>query len=401
MPFVADRRASQASYVGLQECAPEESLSSNEPDTKDSSDEGHLLSSHRYDTESSGEGVRSAREFPACLPRKHNFPFNLVGPRRRSVAISPQHDRSGSTGVSVILEEGVGEREASNSTTIEATLPYEFPVTCFMKEAGDIWTRQTPSSAQAGSERINRFSLPSDVGVVSREATPTRRRASHRQARMIDGALFHSKTRKDKVVENDSINVGSPVKEDPQGETEQLDVHFTKQNTRGSWLRSIWARFHGEHRRNSAPPRLRKQHSSLTSCGLVGSPPFNSSRAFQQGKSSIAEMKQTVPASRFGLDGSCEEHLNKPLPLSPGDLQRPSMQNNIHHTFFGRSPKRFLATIEAPPSSTIPRSASPRKDIDLSSLVSATMTGPHELSPKGKSWKYRFSDSSLNSGPAS
>lgn len=399
LPSVTNPGASQIHHANLQDSAQEELLSYSELGAKDISDEGYLLPSHRYDTGSSGGGACSPREFPAYLPRKHSFPFNLVSPRRRRVAVSPQYDRSSSLGVGVIVEEAEGEE--GTSPTIEATLAYNSPETCLWKGGDDTWTRQTPPSAQAGSERVNRFSLPSDLGAVSREATPTKRRASHRQARMIDGALFHSKTRRGKVIGDGNINAGSLVKDNENDEIQQLDVHSAGQNTRGSWLRSVWARFHGEHRRNSAQPKLRNQHSSLTSCGLVGSPPFNSSRAFQLSKSSMAEMKQTGPVSRFGLDGACEEHLNKPLPLSPGDLQRPSKQNNIHRTFFGRSPKPVLPTTEVLPPSMFQRGPSPPKDVDLSSLVSATMTGPHELSPKEKSWSYRLSDSSLNSGPAS
>lgn len=373
------------------------SSGSSQQDSKDVSDERVLLPSHKYDAARSSPRLRSS-SIPTAQPSlKYGFPFSLASPRRRSGTTSPRPDQSGSLSADVILEE-----EGSVSIPMEAISTTKSPITTVLEDNSDLGAKQTPSSAHIGGDRINRYSLPSDLSSTDREATPTKRRASHRQARMIDGALFHGKTRKGKFVESDSVgaSAGSAVKENSENEIRRLSGQSTKQHQRGSWLHNVWTRLHGEHRRHSSHPKLRKKHSSLTNCGLIGSPPSSSRSTLQPGSSKFAEMTETTPTPRFGLDGICEERLNKPLPLSPGELHRPSIQSDIHRTFFGRNPRPVLLS-SASDSPVLQQYSSSHKDVDLSSLVSATMSGPHELSPKEKSWRYRLSDSSSKLRPAS
>lgn len=368
------------------ESCDQENRHSGRLDARDESDERYLLAAHAYAVSSATSKSTSPQDIHPS--RRNVFPFHLVSPRRRSKAISERLTKDDWQGVTSIPEE-----EDDSSTGVNTTLQVESSVTNTVKDVSEVSTKQTPP--------FNRFSLPSELGSISREATPTRQRASHRQARLIDGALFDGKTRNGASVEGATLTIASEVKHSPKNEAKMLSGHFTAQHTKGSWLRNVWTRFHGEYRRNSTNPKLRKQHSSLTSCGLVGSPLSSKYLASQPAASTIAEMKQTTPTPRFGLDGACEEHLNKPLPLSPGDLKRPSVHSDIHRTFFGRSPKPILNSPEVTTLPTTQRFFMPGQEVDLSLLVSATMSGPQELSSREKSWKYRFSDSSLRSGPLS
>lgn len=361
-------------------------------DTEDISDEKVLLLSQTYGTISSSSNPCPSSNLQFKQPRQHGFPFNIVSPRRRNSAISPPSETSKSSTIGVIAE------KASSSITAKTTSSFGSTTSPDRGREIDAGKKRTISSAHASDARVNRFSLPPDLGPTSREVTPTKRRASHRQARMIDGALFDGQNRKGKFVQNVDTSTDSVVNDARENE---VYSHLTDNIPRKSWLRNVWTRFHGERRRSSAQPKLRKQHSSLTSCGLVSSPRSPASKVMHLGSSKIAEMTQTTPLTVLGLDGTCEQHLNKPLPLSPGDRGRPSMQSDIHRTFFGRSPKPSTLSTETTTLPAFPQESASHQGTDLASLVSATMAGPHELSPREKLWRYRFSDSSFKSGPAS
>lgn len=378
----------------LRRHSPKVSSDSSQQDTKEVTDERYLLSARRYDPTTSTSVSRSSRASIADAPRKYTFPFNLASPRRRSGTASPRPDQHSSFGVDVIPEEESGELAPANTIS-----PVGSPIASALCGEGNLSTKQTPSSVQTGGDKNNRYSLPSEFGSTDREATPTRRRAAHRQARMIDGALFQGKSRKGKFIESDNIGAGSPVKKKNESQNKRLSGQSTKQHSRESWLHNVLTRFRGDHHRNSAHPKLRKRHSSLTSCGIVGSPKSNDSSSFQPDTSPVAEMKQTTPTPRFGFDGTAEERHNKPLPLSPGDLPSPSIQSDIQRTFFGRNPNPVLLSPDTSVSTPPQQLPSFRKASDLTSLVSATMSGPHELSPKEKAWRYRLSTSTTRSGP--
>lgn len=375
--------------------SPKVSSDSSQQDVREVADEKYLLPARRYDPTTSTSASRPPWVTTTEPSRKYVFPFNLTSPRRRSGAASPRLDQYNSFGVDVIPEE-----EISDLVPAKTASPIRSPIISALCGDGDLGTKQTPSSIQTGGDKNNRYSLPSEFGSTEREATPTRRRAAHRQARMIDGALFQGKSRKGKFIESDSISAESTVEKN-ESEKKRLSGQSTKQHSRESWLHSVLTRFRGDHHRNPRQPKLRKRHSSLTSCGIVGSPESNDSNASQPDTSPVAEMKQTTPTPRFGFDGTVEEHHNKPLPLSPGDLHRPSIQSDIQRTFFGRNLNPVLLSPDTSLSSDQQHPPSFRKASNFTSLVSATMSGPHELSPKEKAWKYRLSTSTTRSGTPS
>lgn len=371
---------------------PRISSDSSQQDTRDVTDQKFLLPAQRYDSGTSTSLSCSSQILTTDRPRKYPFPFSFASPRRRAGTLSPRFDQYGPCSVDVIPEE-----ESGDSVPAKIVSPLKSPAVSALCGDRASGPKQTLSSMQTGGDKNNRYSLPSELGPLDRDATPTRRRAIHRQARMIDGALFQGKSRKGKFIESGGIAAGSPVKQKSENENKRLHGQSTKQHCRGSWLHNVLTRFRGDHHRNSTQPKLRKRHSSLTSCGIVGSPRSDDSSAFRTNTSPITEMKQTTPTSRLGFDGTVEDHNNKPLPLSPGELPRPSMQSDIQRTFFGRSSNPVLLSPNASVSTTAQKSHSLHKSSDLAPLVSATMSGPHELSPKEKAWKYQLSTSTTRS----
>ncbi|KAK5078360.1 hypothetical protein LTR64_003229 [Lithohypha guttulata] len=111
-------------------------------------------------------------------------------------------------------------------------------------------------------------------------------------------------------------------------------------------------------------------------------------------------MQQVDPRSGQGLDGTFDERGHKPLPLSPIDGNaRPSLQSDVERTFFAdvSQPESFNYN----PSIVSSGITRIREQDELRSLVSATMSGPQELSPKDKNFWNRYSSSTSQSAPSS
>lgn len=315
--------------------------------------------------------------------RKHVFPFNLISPKRRKSAASPELsslDRATSDSIEYSSRDLSPERSTSNSA---------------QDRLGDASVK-TPLS-QHFNRQDNRYSLPSDFGSLDADATLPKGPTAHRQARMIDGALFQGKTRKGRLIRESTPN-GTLSPE------YAIQVCFhSHQEPRASWLHAILNRLQGKQRRKHADPELRKQHSSLGDCGLIG----QSSRDFNEycqevtAVPSLPQMNKAPVAFTMGLDGSWdEEHNNKPLPLSPLEQSaRPSLQSETERYIFQQSPE--IAIFDFRKSFASPGLVKNRQRDELRSLVSATMSGPQELSPKEKALKYRYSAESSQSPPVS
>ncbi|KAK5955751.1 hypothetical protein OHC33_003392 [Knufia fluminis] len=127
----------------------------------------------------------------------------------------------------------------------------------------------------------------------------------------------------------------------------------------------------------------------------------------QQSNARLPEMRQTTPLRGLGFNGAYDEYSNKPLPLSPADQSgRPSIQSETQRMFFGRNKDTASNTTSPLVFGSSASFASSgitqiKEKDELRSLVSATMSGPQELSPKEKGWKYRFSSSTSRSDPPS
>ena len=335
------------------------------------------------------------RSMPAPA-RRHGFPFGLLSPKLRTSA-----DLAVQDGHSARLEhDPTSPDKNSGGSASDSHSPTTQDTEITVSEA----TTKTPLSARFGRKQENRYSLPSDLGSTDVEATPTKRRAVHRQARLIDGALFHGKTRKDNVVGSENGAIKSPVKVATDITAKRSSGQSAPQSSRASWLHNVLTRFRGEHGRNPKQPKLRKQHSTLASC--ISSGPYitrSSMPTQQQSNTRFPEMRQATPLRGLGFNGACDEHSNKPLPLSPAEQGgRPSLQSETQRSFFGRNNEKLSPAGFDPTASFASSGITGIKEKDeLRSLVSATMSGPQELSPKEKAWKYRFSSSSSRSNPPS
>lgn len=353
-----------------------------------------LLPSRKYNPRVNAADCQR-RSMPAPA-RRHGFPFGLLSPKLRTSADLPNQDghyaRPEDDPMSPDKKSG-GSASNSRSPTTQDT-----EITA--SEA----TAKTPLSARFGRKQENRYSLPSDLGSTDVEATPTKRRAVHRQARLIDGALFHGKTRKGNAIGSETGGTKSPVKVATDIAAKRSSGQSAHQSSRASWLHNVLTRFRGEHDRNPKQPKLRKQHSTLASCIASGPHITRSSMPTQQQSNTrFPEMRQATPLRGLGFNGACDEHSNKPLPLSPAEQGgRPSIQSETQRSFFGRNNEKLSPAVFDPTASFASSGITGIKEKDeLRSLVSATMSGPQELSPKEKAWKYRFSSSSSRSDPPS
>jgi len=341
-------------------------------------------------------GVEAPRRSMPAPTRRHGFPFSLLSPRMRTSA-----DLLDSRGHIARSENSTASSDNKfNGLTSDSRSPTTQDTEITTSETRG----KTPLSVRLGYKQENRYSLPSDLGSTDVEATPTKRRAVHRQARLIDGALFHGRTRKGKVVGSEKGATKSPVKVVTDVAAKRSSGQSTQQSSRASWLHNVLTRFRGEHDRNSKQPKLRKQHSTLAGCISSGPHITRSSMPTQhQNTAHYPEMRQTTSLRGLGFNGACDEHNNKPLPLSPAEQGgRPSIQSETQRSFFGRNNEKLSSAVFNPTASFASSGVTGIKEKDeLRSLVSATMSGPQELSPKVKAWKHRFSSSSSRSDPPS
>ena len=271
----------------LQKRSPNASSVSSQP-----SEEHALLATKRCLPRLADNSIGSPRlSMPAPL-KKNNFPFDLLSPKRSRSTSSPTgqrlpHEHSHAFNVGAIPEE---EHTVEESTSLSLFSSRSAIDNVADVEASDR-SERTPPSQRLFQPQDNRFSLPSDFGSTDAEGTPIKRRATHRQARMIDGALFHGKSRKEKCVDGEKQDHHFPVKVVP----ENMNKHSQK-SSRASWLHNVLTRFQGKQSRKAKEPRLRKRHSSLGDCGLVISQ--NGDRDITASKRAIEahipEMRQTT-----------------------------------------------------------------------------------------------------------
>lgn len=335
------------------------------------------------------------RSMPAPA-RRHGFPFSLLSPRMRTSADIP--DSRGHIARSENSPTSSDNKASGLASYSRSPMTQDTEITTSETR------EKTPLSMRLGCKQENRYSLPSDLGSTDVEATPTKRRAVHRQARLIDGALFHGRTRKRKVVGSEKGGTQSPVKVVTDVAAKRSSGQSTQQSSRASWLHNILTRFRGEYDRTSKQPKLRKQHSTLAGCISSGPHITRSSMPTQhQNTAHYPEMRQATSLRGLGFNGACDEQRNKPLPLSPAELGgRPSIQSETQRSFFGRNNEKLSPAVFNPTASFASSGVTGIKGQDeLRSLVSATMSGPQELSPKEKAWKHRVSSSSSRSDPPS
>lgn len=357
-------------------------------------EENVLLPSRRYNPKDIVLG--SPRRSMPAPTRRHGFPFDLLSPRRKTSPDPPNHYSNGAMPKEAQLSPGRNSNGSGCNSRSPITQDTNFTTSDVIEK--------TPRSLRFGRNHDNRYSLPSDFGSTDAEATPRKRRAVHRQARLIDGALFHGKSRKGNFTAGENSGTNSPVKAVPETSSHRSSWQSTQEPPRTSWLHNALARFRGEHSRKSKQPKLRKQHSILVSC-TSNSPQITRSSmpAQQQTNAHIPEMRQTTPLRGLGFNGACDEYSNKPLPLSPAEQgSRPSIQSETQRTFFGRNKETSSsAGLDLDPSFASSGITQIRDKDELRSLVSATMSGPQELSPQEKALKYRFSSSTTRSEPPS
>lgn len=397
------RTASRASSLAAQEYRhlservsseinPKTPFEDGHQDSKDGSDETILLSNGQYSQRDSSHLLHSPRRSLPQPARRYPFLFGVASPRRRTSAASPRPSQGGIYGVDVIREE-----EGDESAFANAPSATQSPVDQLTSGIEDLSTKCSPPSMNASISNDNRLSLPSDLGSADHESTPRTRRATHRQARMIDGALFHGRLRKGNLVESSNSSVAAPAQNAHESNAHRSSGQSKKHSPRDSWLQNVLTRFRGEYFRKPKQPKLRKRHSSLTSCGINGNPEPDTA---QPGIAECAEMRRARLSPGFGLDGARDEYRNKPLPLSPHERHRPSLESDIQRSFFSSEPAQLLFS-SADSTLSVSHHAATHNETDLTSLVSATMSGPHELSPKEKAWRYRLSSSASGSGPSS
>lgn len=325
--------------------------------------------------------VGSPRKSMPLPARKHAFPFNIISPKRRSSGgpVDSLNENPSCYHATGVARETNSERSNSNS-----------PQKCVNE------LEKTPLS-QRLIRLDNRYSLPSDLGSVDVDVTPTKKRSVHRQARLIDGALFQGKTRKGKDIRESNKKDGLSSEQITKVSS---SFHFQRAS-RASWLHTVLSRFQGKQKHQQ--PELRKQRSSLGDCGLISQTSrrideYCEEKAYAPCLPQIDQARKTF---NMGLDGAWdEEHNNKPLPLSPFEQSaRPSLQSDTERYIFQQSPD--ISPFESRTLFTSPKFTKNTQQDELRSLVSATMSGPQELSPKEKALNYRYSNTSSSSPPVS
>lgn len=271
--------------------------------------------------------------------RKHGFPFDLASPRRRSCKISQEGNTTAQNRLAeaaTILKEKL---EQGDDEINEVAVKSLSPTTNSTGQAVSEVNEKTPLSFRFSRHQENRYSLPSELSSTEIDATPSKRRALHRQARMIDGALFHPRTRKGKFIESDTAGGTSPVKAVAEKLAKRLSVQSTQHanSPRTSWLQNVMARFRTDIGRKQQHPKLRKRHSSLADCGMTSPGQHHPPAACHGAVTGTAEMRQVLPPpTSVGFNGVSEYH-NKPLPLSPAEEIRRSLASEAQCTFFAHA----------------------------------------------------------------
>ena len=285
-------------------------------------------------------------------------------------------------------QQSVTKNNVSTSVTADAHQTHDNGIRAYHEES-----LRPPTIAFQVNDIDKRLSLPSDLSSQDVENTPRTKR--HRQARMIDGALIGGRQRASTVTEDIKVDLHPSM---------SMQLNVDTKTTRGkehhprvSWLHNIIQRFRNEKGKQtkSHSPKLLRKHSSL----------LNPSNSDIYEKSGImaqhiynAGFRASPRKNNTGLDGTDERFPshNKPLPLSPGDESgRPSIQSDVQRGFFGfDQPSTGFDSCE-PFAPSYSESYLNRDE--LRSLVSATMSGPGEISPKEKALRYRFSESSHGS----
>lgn len=371
--------------------------------SKQSSEEEWLgLSLMRKIPSIDSDVLASPRKSMPAPSRRHHFPFDLVSPKRITLAkvSTLHHDQNRSNSKSIVSATKQEQKEGHSLNREECDSCS--PVTDINIAKVNEDPEKTPLSQRLLKFAENRYSLPSSLGPVDIEATPSNKRVAHRQARMIDGALFQGKTRKEIYVDNHSTSTPSPVKAAAEASSRRLSWHSPKRSPRQSWLHNVLMRFHSKQIRKSKQPKARKHHSGLGGCGINELQYSRDDMPIDQ-ESTTPHEPETRPATSrmdFGFDGVNDDRNNKPLPLSPAQQRyTPSLQSETQRIFFDRS------TDEDGINSSLHSAHSYvfhlRDKGDLRSLVSATMSGPHELSSKDSDLNYRYSSSSSLTAPAS
>lgn len=118
--------------------------------------------------------------------------------------------------------------------------------------------------------------------------------------------------------------------------------------------------------------------------------------AAQRNPAETTDIWPAMPLMDLGFHSNYDSS-NKPLPPSPADQSwRPSIQSETQRSFFGFD--QIPVVLDPNASFPSPGLAKIKEKDELRSLVSATMSGPQELSPKERGLRFRFSTSSAGSG---
>lgn len=310
------------------------------------------------------------RSLPAAVT-KFPFPQVLLTPQRRvSIAIHRQRD-------------GESPQQSPISVTVDS------PPRCIRpsrKEPGGdqspVHVREqseiAPLTTDNGEPNISSSDISED-DIPRTQTTTCTRRYTHRQARLIDGALFQVNGG---AAKPETPKSRSPVKVMLEKTTKRLSVHTAKQQSqRDSWIHNIWTRFRGDYKQRHSDC---SKHSAFATHPLDSpekQPPAMtpSQRRYNRNPS---EMQQVLPPLTFGYDGTAE-HNNKPLPLSPADfVARQSLSSDTQRQFFQIPVSLHGSVVTSPPVSAV-SSGIDRfcQKLEFDGLVSATMRGPQELSP--------------------
>lgn len=360
-----------------------------------SSDKPILPKAKRYEQSVEDIISDSPRKSMPAPYRKHEFPFGLNSPRRKTCleaqgAIIGRGEFIHPQGVIPLTSESPG-KGPNEGPLVRPLWPGENSAMQSIDGAAE----KTLICSRPVKTEENRFSLPSELSVSEVEVTPCKRRALHRQARMIDGAIFHPRTRKGTTIESEIRGDGSPVKLASEKAMNRLSSQSAQTTSttgsRADWLHNVLNRFR-KHKSGKQQTKLQKQHSNLAGCTRATHANCQSSVERQSIATEVANMSRSpVPRTISGFNG-VNEYNNKPLPLSPAEERRRSMASETRR-FFQQGSESGKISFEYP-------TISIREENDIPSLVSATMTGPNELSPHEKKWKH-YSLTSSDNGPSS
>lgn len=353
--------------------------------TRCAENERDLLLDHHASQPVPNVSAKSPRRSLPATVTKFPFPQVLSTPQKRASMITNQQmtDESPRRGLAGVTVYSPPRYSRPSPKKLERNQrPIHVP------HRGEI----EPLTTETGEPNI-RSSRISEDRASSAQSTTCERRHTHRQARLIDGALFQATGG---AARSETPKSRSPVKVMLEKTTKRLSAHTTKQQSqRDSWIHSIWTRFRGDckqrHLDCSRHPSLSSH--ALDSPGQEKQPPAMTPMQRELDKDRSG-MQQVLPPLRFGYDGAAE-YMNKPLPCSPADcVARHSLSSETQRQFF-QIPASLQGSIVTSPPASAASSGIDRfcQKLEFDGLVSATMSGPQELSPVKLTYESRASSS--------